>query len=330
MGLKNAGTSQASFVRDVQGNAMGGIRSPWVDVPSGTFVPQMTGAGACNQIGYWIPFSMGKMDALYGNYQNYENKMLAGIDKLVQERWLLKADAEDLKAEIRSRGPKKSVDVEKTAAGDLRITPINHASVMLEVGGKVIHIDPTSQGDYSLMPKADLILITDIHGDHLDPQAIEWLKKSDTKIIAPAEVAKTVSDATVIGNGGSLDLTLGNAKLKIDAVPMYNLKRGPSVGQLYHTKGRGNGYILTIGGKRLYVSGDTEFIPEMKELKNIDVAFLCMNLPFTQTPLEAAEAVKAIRPRVVYPYHYRGQDTRTFAEALKDEKSVEVRLRNWY
>jgi L-ascorbate metabolism protein UlaG (beta-lactamase superfamily) len=128
----------------------------------------------------------------------------------------------------------------------------------------------------------------------------------------------------------SVDLDLAGTHIKIDAVPMYNLKRGPAPGQPYHTKGRGNGYVLTLGGKRVYVSGDTEFIPEIKDLKAIDIAFMCMNLPFTQTPVEAAEAVKALRPRIVYPYHYRGQDPQVFAEALAGEKGIEVRLRNWY
>ena len=111
---------------------------------------------------------------------------------------------------------------------------------------------------------------------------------------------------------------------------MYNIQRGPQPGALYHTKGRGNGYILTLGGKRLYVSGDTEAVPEMKALKNIDIAFVCMNLPYTMTPEEAAAGVKAFRPKVVYPYHHRGSDIKAFAALLKDEKGVEVRLREWY
>ncbi|HEX4809938.1 MAG TPA: MBL fold metallo-hydrolase, partial [Bryobacteraceae bacterium] len=133
-----------------------------------------------------------------------------------------------------------------------------------------------------------------------------------------------------LGNGQSKRVDLGGASLEIEAVPMYNLTRGPQPGQLYHPKGRGDGFILTIGGKRVYFSGDTECTVEMKNLKNIDVAFLCMNLPYTMTPAEAAECVKAFRPKIVYPYHYRGQRPEEFADALRGESGIEVRLRNWY
>jgi len=111
---------------------------------------------------------------------------------------------------------------------------------------------------------------------------------------------------------------------------MYNLVRGPSAGKLFHDKGRGNGYVLTLGGKRIYFSGDTESVPEMKALKNIDIAFVTMNLPYTMPPEEAAEGVKAFKPKIVYPYHYRNSDLNVFTNALKDEKGIEVRLRNWY
>jgi len=220
-------------------------------------------------------------------------------------------------------------DVEKTASGELKIVPVTHASVMLEWSSRVIHVDPWSQGDYSGLPKADLILITDIHPDHMDPKAIASLKKEATVIIAPEAVAKTVMEAKVLRNGERTTVTLGKP-LTIEAVPMYNLTRGPSPGQLYHTKGRGNGYVLDFGGKRVYFSGDTECVPEIKSLHNVDIAFLCMNLPYTQTPQEAAECVKSFRPKTVYPYHYRGQDPQVFANALKGEKGIEVRLRDWY
>lgn len=223
----------------------------------------------------------------------------------------------------------READVVKTASGDLKITPITHGSVMLEWSGKVIHVDPWSQGDYTGLPKADLILVTDIHGDHMDPKAIAALKKEGTIIVAPEAVAKTVTEAKVLRNGEKTTLSLGGSAT-IEAVPMYNLNRGPAPGQLYHTKGRGNGYVIELGGKRVYFSGDTECVPEIKALRGIDIAFLCMNLPYTQTSQEAAECVKAFRPKLVYPYHYRGQDTQAFAEALKGEKRIEVRLRNWY
>jgi L-ascorbate metabolism protein UlaG (beta-lactamase superfamily) len=139
-------------------------------------------------------------------------------------------------------------------------------------------------------------------------------------------VAKTVTDAKVLNNGEST--TIGG--IKIDAVPMYNLKRGPEAGKLFHDKGRGNGYVLNIGDKRVYFSGDTEAVDEMKGLKNINVAFVCMNLPYTMPPEEAAEGVKAFRPKIVYPYHYRGSDVDVFAKALDGESGIEVRLRKWY
>ena len=226
----------------------------------------------------------------------------------------------------------QQADVESTSVGDLKITPIRHASLMLQWGGQVIHVDPVGQENYAGLPKADVILITDTHGDHLDLKAIAALKKEGTAtiVVAPEAAAKSVGDAKIAANGSILTLGFGDLNVRIDVVPMYNLTRGPAPGQLYHPKGRGNGYVLTLEDKRVYISGDTECIPEMKGLKKIDIAFLCMNLPYTQTPQEAAECVKAFRPRIVYPYHYRGQDLSIFTDALKDEKGVEVRLRNWY
>jgi L-ascorbate metabolism protein UlaG (beta-lactamase superfamily) len=216
-------------------------------------------------------------------------------------------------------------DTIPTTDGALKITPIQHASLMLEFKNKVIYVDP-SQGDYSGLPKADVILITDIHGDHMDTGKVKELRKGSTVIITPAAVAKTVTEATVINNGDNKAI----AGIQVEAVPMYNLVRGPSQGKLFHDKGRGNGYVLTLGGKRVYISGDTECIPEMKALKSIDVAFVCMNLPYTMTPQEAAECVRAFKPKIVYPYHYRDSDLNAFTNALRSEKGVEVRLRKWY
>ena len=211
-----------------------------------------------------------------------------------------------------------------TSAGTVKITLVQHASFMLEAGGKVIYVDP-AQGNFDGRPKADLILITDIHGDHMAPKIIAGLQKSGTVILAPEAVAKTVTDAKVIRNSETQQV----GAWKIEAIPMYNLKRGPSEGKLYHDKGRGNGYVLSYGGKRIYISGDTENIPEMRALKNIDVAFVCMNLPYTMTPEEAAEAVRAFHPKVVYPYHYKGSDEKAFEKGLEGS-GVDVRLRNWY
>jgi L-ascorbate metabolism protein UlaG (beta-lactamase superfamily) len=219
----------------------------------------------------------------------------------------------------------RPVEEFKTSAGTVKITIVRHASMLIEAGGKAIHVDPWSQGNFDGLPKADLILITDIHQDHLDQKAIDQVKKDGTEFIAPAAVAKTVTQAKVLANGESTTWD----KWKIEAVPMYNLKRGPSAGTLYHDKGRGNGYVLTYGGTRFYIAGDTEGTPEMRAMKNIDVAFVPMNLPYTMTPEEAADAVRAFHPKIVYPFHYRGSDPEVFKKAL-DGTGIDVRLRNWY
>jgi L-ascorbate metabolism protein UlaG (beta-lactamase superfamily) len=219
----------------------------------------------------------------------------------------------------------RPVEEFRTNAGVVKITPVRHASMVIEAGGKVIQVDPWSQGNYDGLPKADLILITDIHPDHLDAKEIANLKKGDTAIIAPAAVAKTLTEAKVISNGESTTWD----KWRIEAVPMYNLKRGPSEGKLFHDKGRGNGYVLTYGGMRFYIAGDTEGTPEMLALKNIDVAFVPMNLPYTMPPEEAADAVRAFHPKIVYPYHYSGSDTSAFQKALAGT-GIDVRLRDWY
>lgn len=212
-----------------------------------------------------------------------------------------------------------------TAAGPVRITPIYHASVLLQAGGKNVYVDPVRPGNFDSLPKADLILITHDHPDHMDPTTISQLSKSGTTIIAPRAVAETVTTADPMANGETK--TWG--AWTIEAVPAYNLKRGPDPGMFYHPKGRGNGYVLTYGGKRFYFSGDTEGVPEMRALKNIDVAFVCMNLPYTMTPEEAADAVKAFHPRVVIPYHDRGTDTSVFQRDLQGT-GIEVRILNWY
>ena len=227
-----------------------------------------------------------------------------------------------LSARSQSARPSQTFD---TSAGPVVITPIYHASLLIEAGGKRIYLDPAKPANFSGLPPADLILITDIHGDHMDPGAIASLSNPETVIWAPAAVAKTVTAAHVISNGETKTWD----RWTIEAVPMYNLKRGPSPGTFYHDKGRGNGYVLTYGAKRFYFSGDTEGIPEMRALKNIDVAFVCMNLPYTMPPDEAAEAVKAFHPKVVIPYHYRGSDLTVFQKALEGT-GIEVRLLDWY
>jgi len=219
----------------------------------------------------------------------------------------------------------RPVQTFQTSAGPVKITPVYHASLEIEAGGKVIILDPAKPASFAGLPQADLILISDIHGDHMDPDMIKTVSKDGTEIIAPPAVVKTVTTATPISNGE----TKKWGGWTIEAIPMYNLTRGPAPGKLFHDKGRGNGYVLTYGGKRFYFSGDTENIPEMRALKNIDVAFVCMNLPYTMTPEEAAEAVKAFHPKVVIPYHYKGQDTAVFQKALEGT-GIEVRLVDFY
>lgn len=222
-------------------------------------------------------------------------------------------------------GAARQVQTFQTSAGPVEITPIYHASVLVQAGGKNIYVDPVRPGNFEGLPQADLILITHDHGDHMDPATISKLSKADTQIMAPIAVVQTVTAAKPIANGETR--TWG--AWTIEAVPMYNLMRGPAPGALYHPKGHGNGYVLTYGGKRFYFSGDTENIPEMGALKNIDVAFVCMNLPYTMTPAEAAEAVKAFHPRIVIPYHYRESNLAEFQEDLQGT-GIEVRILDWY
>ena len=227
---------------------------------------------------------------------------------------------------LTAAAPVWAAETFSTSAGNLVITPLGHGSVQLEFSGKTWYLDPwTRAADYAALPKADVILITDIHGDHMDPAAIEAAKQDSTVILAPEAVAKTVKEAQVIANGESKLI----AGVKVEAIPMYNLQRGPEPGKLFHDKGRGNGYVLTFGDKRIYFSGDTEAHPEMRALKDIDVAFVCMNLPYTMPPDEAADGVRTFAPAVVYPYHYRGSDLEVFKKGLEGAP-VEVRLREWY
>jgi L-ascorbate metabolism protein UlaG (beta-lactamase superfamily) len=216
-------------------------------------------------------------------------------------------------------------DMLAASGGSITITPLNHATLALAYGKFVILVDPTPQAHYDGIPKPTHILVTDIHGDHMDPKTIAAVKTATTDVITPAAVAVSVPGATVIANGETK--TIGG--VSIQAVPMYNLVRGPSEGQLFHTKGRGNGYIVTLGGKRIYIAGDTECTPEMKAVTNIDVAFVPMNLPYTMPPAEAAACVKAFAPKIVYPYHYRGSNLQEFQDALKGT-GIDVRIRDWY
>ncbi len=234
-------------------------------------------------------------------------------------------------------------DVIPAQGGPIRITPIYHASLQIEYRGKVIQVDPFSAGDFTGAKKADLILITHTHPDHFDLKAMERLRKYDgsfTAMVMPVTAAKLAKGYfSVRGAYPSLPLSNGESRtisgIRIEAVPSYNIVRGPKPGQKFHPKGQFNGYVLTMGGKRIYIAGDTEATPEMKALKNIDVAFLPMNLPFTMTPQEAAMGARAFKPKIVYPYHYRypfnkpNDNPQQFAAALRGS-GIQVRLRGWY
>ncbi len=212
----------------------------------------------------------------------------------------------------------------ETSRGTLKITFIGHGSIMFAFGGEIIHVDPYSNlADYTKLPKADLVLITHEHRDHLDMKALEAVWKPDTILVVTEAGSGSVKKGFVMHNGGVREV-LG---IKIEAVPAYNLVHMRSEGVPFHPKGAGNGYVVTFGDKRVYIAGDTENIPEMKELKNIDIAFLPMNLPYTMTPEMVADAAKSFRPRILYPYHYGETDTAKIVGLLKDEKGMEVRIR---
>ena len=217
-------------------------------------------------------------------------------------------------------------DTFPTSKGPVTVTPVRHATLVLGFDGKTIVLDPWSQAPAGWLPRADLVLITDIHADHFDRDGISAVRKDGTVFVAPAAVQKDFPEAKILKNGAKTE----HFGISIRAVPMYNTKRGPEPGKLFHDKGRGNGYLLGFGDKTFYFSGDTECIPEMKALKNVDVAFVCMNLPYTMPVEEAAECVKAFKPKVVIPFHYRGSDTTAFKTALSATPEVEVRLRDFY
>jgi L-ascorbate metabolism protein UlaG (beta-lactamase superfamily) len=215
-------------------------------------------------------------------------------------------------------------DVFKTSAGDLKITFIGHASLIFFFNNKTFYVDPFSKlADYSLLPKADVIVITHAHRDHLDPDAIEKVRTEKTKIVLTEAGAMQLTGGIVMKNGDKQTVE----DVLIEAVPAYNIVHKRDTGELFHPKGAGNGYIMTFGDKRVYVAGDTENIPEMVGFKNIDIAFLPMNLPYTMTPEMTAAAAKMVQPKILYPYHYGSTDTSLLLALLKDQKGIEVRIR---
>ena len=215
-------------------------------------------------------------------------------------------------------------DLLPTSAGDLQVTFLGHGSLALTFNAKHIYIDPFSKvADYAKLPKADLVLITHEHGDHLDPQALASLRTDKTKLVLTQACAKQVAGGIVLHNGDTRIID----GLPIEAVAAYNLVHKRQDGQPFHPKGAGNGYILTFGDQRVYIAGDTEDIPEMKALRDIACAFLPMNLPYTMTPEMVAEAAGAFHPKILYPYHYGETDTAELVALLKDDPEIEVRIR---
>jgi L-ascorbate metabolism protein UlaG (beta-lactamase superfamily) len=215
-------------------------------------------------------------------------------------------------------------DTVQTSAGDLTISFIGHGTLMFRHGGKVIHVDPVGrEGDYSVLADADLILVTQEHGDHLDVDAIAEILTQNTSIVVSKSCEGRLEEAVVLENGEETTA----AGFRVEAVPAYNVVHMRSEGQPYHPKGSGNGYVITFGDTRVYVAGDTEDTPEMMALDGIDIAFLPMNLPYTMTPEMVAEAARAFRPRVLYPYHFGETNTDELVSLLAGEEGIEVRVR---
>jgi L-ascorbate metabolism protein UlaG (beta-lactamase superfamily) len=215
-------------------------------------------------------------------------------------------------------------DVIKTSVGDLEITFLGHGSLILAFRGKILHVDPFGRlADYSKLPKADIVLLTHDHSDHLDPVALEKVRTEKTVVVLTEKCAEKVGGGIVMKNG---DLRTVDG-IEVETVPAYNIIHKRENGQPFHPKGEGNGYVLTFGDTRVYIAGDTENIPEMKSLKKIDYAFLPMNLPYTMAPEMVADAAAAFKPKVLYPYHYGDTDPAKLVELLKDQKGIEVRIR---
>jgi len=221
-------------------------------------------------------------------------------------------------------------ELEKLGAPATPITfiPINHATMIIQSGSLDIYVDPV--GDPAVFAEFNapgMILLTDTHYDHLDPAVVGQLRRKDTIVVGPKAVIDQLGSGEILHNGESKTFNGVN----VEAIPMYNLTPERLV---FHEKGRGNGYVITLNGKRIYISGDTEDIPEMRALKNIDYAFVCMNLPYTMTEEQAASAVLEFKPKVVFPYHYRGKDMISDIEKFKNlvakNPNIEVRFLDWY
>lgn len=218
----------------------------------------------------------------------------------------------------------------ETATGTLTVQPIQHGTLVLSRDDLTVYVDPVGGAEaFKELNNPDIILITHIHGDHLSVETLNALNTENANIIAPQSVADRLPETysnqlQVLANGESTD----QSGINIKAVAMYNL---PPSEDAHHPKGRGNGYVISDGTGKIYISGDTEGTPEMRALKNVDIAFVCMNLPYTMDVQQAADAVLAFKPAIVYPYHHRGQDTQKFKQLVNAaNKQIKVRLLNWY
>jgi L-ascorbate metabolism protein UlaG (beta-lactamase superfamily) len=210
-----------------------------------------------------------------------------------------------------------------TSLGLLKIYFLGHGSLMMSLGEKWIHVDPFSRvADYAEAPKADIIFLTHEHGDHLDPGALKHIRTEKTTILLTELCAQQVKGGIILKNGESTSVD----GIQVEAVPAYNLVHKREGGQPFHPKGEGNGYVLTFGDVRIYIAGDTENIPEMGALKNIDIAFLPMNLPYTMTPQMVAEAARMFMPKILYPYHYGNTDAQELVKLLEGS-DIEIRIR---
>jgi len=216
------------------------------------------------------------------------------------------------------------IDTIPTRAGDLSITFLGHGTLMFTFEGLTIHVDPYGEvADYSELPQADLILITHEHFDHMDPAALAAVRRADTDVVLTEAAARQTSGGIVMHNGDRRSVR----GLVIEAAPAYNVVHTRENGQPFHPYGSGNGYIVTFGDKRVYVAGDTENVREIKRLRDIDVAFLPMNLPYTMSPEMVADVARTIQPKILYPYHFGDTDTGRLVQLLQGEPDIEVRIR---
>ena len=253
-------------------------------------------------------------------------RLLAGITAVLLFFGFVTAQAQSSPSDNTTFGPVAL----QTQAGPMRLHIIRHASFVATWNNKTIYVDPVGDpARYAHLPAPDLILITHAHHDHFDNKTLSALDSAHATVVMPQAVANEITE-----NIGDKHIVLANndeasaAGIPIKAIPAYNLPASPDA---HHPKGWGNGYVLTLANKRVYISGDTEGVPAMRQLKNIDLAFVCMNLPYTMDTEQAADAVLDFKPKVVYPYHYRGQDIEDFKKRVNAVNTeIDVRLRDWY